>query len=300
MTQELQIGFVGLGAMGLPMASNILKAGFVLHAYDVRPEPLEVIRSRGGIPCFSAREVASQSDVVLTMLPDSNSVEQAILGPGGIAEASRDGLVLIEMSTTSLDTIRKVNQGILESGGHVLDAPLSGVPDSAERAELTFIVGGVEGIVEQCRPVLLAMGNKVIRTGDVGSARLAKFVNNMLVTVNMLSSMEILAWARRAGADHDAMVEVVRNGMAYSKVFDYHASSLSTRKEGYLQQHIWLHKDLRLLLEEAEAMGSALPLTAQAKQLLHSARNMSGGAETIGALMSFFDTVAGNEGKAAK
>ena len=143
---------------------------------------------------------------------------------------------------------------------------------------------------------MLALGNKVVRTGDAGSARLAKFVNNMLVTLSMLSSMEILAWARRAGADPDAMVDVIRNGMAYSRVFDYHASSLSTRREDYLRQHIWLHKDLKLLLEEAEAMGSALPLTAQAKQLLHSARNMSGGAETIGALLSFFDTVAGNDG----
>ncbi len=295
MTQDLKVGFVGLGAMGLPMARNILKAGFALYAYDVRQEPMEAIHSAGGSICSSAKGVAAASDVIITMLPDSNSVEEAILGKEGILQAAGEGLVLTEMSTTSLGLIRKVNDALSGLRCHVLDAPVSGVPGLAEKGELSIMVGGDEQVIERCRPVLRALGNTIIRTGDVGSARLAKFVNNMLVTLNMLSAMEILAWARKAGADNDSMVEVIRNSMSYSRVFDYHAQSLATRREDYLQQHIWLHKDLRLLLEEAEAMGSALPLTAQAKQILHSARNMGGGAETIGALLAFFDTVSGDQ-----
>lgn len=287
----MKVGFIGLGAMGLPMAHNICKAGFGLYGYDVRTEPLQTLQSWGASVCSSAGEVASQSDVVITMLPDSNSVEEVVLGQRGVVKAARQDMILIEMSTTSLATIHKVHRAMSDIKGHVLDAPVSGVPQTAEKAELSIMVGGDEETIEKCLPVLRAMGNRVIRTGEVGSARVAKFVNNMLVTVNMLSAMEILAWAQRAGVEHDGLVEVVKNSMSYSRVFDYHVSSLATREDDYLKQHIWLHKDLKLLLEEAEAMGSALPLAAQAKQLLHSARNMSGGAETIGALVAYFNAV---------
>lgn len=296
----MKVGFIGLGAMGLPMARNVHRAGFALFGYDIRPEPLGVIRSWGATPCASADQLARECDVIISMLPDSDSVERAALGKGGVLESARTGLIFAEMSTTSLDTLRKVHKALSAAGCSVLDAPVSGVPDLAEKAELTIMVGGEEQTIEKCLPLMRAIGNKIVRTGGVGSARLAKFVNNMLVTINMLSSMEILAWARRAGADDEKLVEVVRNSMSFSRVFDYHAQSLATRREGYLQQHIWLHKDLKLLLEEAEAMGSALPMAAQAKQLLHSARNMAAGAETIGALLSYFETVAGGAAKVTK
>ena len=290
---QIKVGFIGLGAMGLPMARNILKAGFTLCAYDIRSDTLQAIQPLGAAIAHSAHQVATQSDVVITMLPDSRSVEEAVLGQQGIVEGARPGLILIEMSTTSIDTIQKINQILLKKGCHVLDAPVSGIPQSAETAQLSIMVGGDEKVMARCMPLLQSIGNKVIFTGPVGSARLAKFVNNMLVTINMLSAMEILAWARKMGAQEDKLIEVIKNSMSYSRVFEYHVNSLDTRKTDYLNQHIWLHKDLKLLLEEAEAIGSALPLAAQAKQLLHSARNVSGGEETIGALLSYFNIVTG-------
>lgn len=290
---QMKVGFIGLGAMGLPMAHNIIKAGFGLCAYDIRPEPLRAIQSLGAAIAASSGQVAARSDVVITMLPDSQSVEEVVLGQQGVAEVSRPGLVLVEMSTTSIGTIQKINQILSKKGCHVLDAPVSGIPQSADTAQLSIMVGGDEQVMARCLPLLQSIGNKVIFTGPVGSARMAKFVNNMLVTLNMLSTMEILAWARKMGAQEDKLIEVIKNSMSYSRVFEYHVNSLAARKTDYLNQHIWLHKDLKLLLEEAEATGSALPLAAQAKQLLHSAKNVSGGEETIGALLTYFNAVTG-------
>jgi len=293
MESQMKVGFIGLGAMGLPMTRNILKAGFALCAYDIRPEPLQAIQSLGATVAHTSGQVAAQSDVVITMLPDSNSVEEAILGKQGVVEGANPGLVLVEMSTTSIGTIQKINQILSKKDCFVLDAPVSGIPQSAETAQLSIMVGGDEQVMARCLPLLQSIGNKVIFTGPVGSARLAKFVNNMLVTMNMLSAMEILAWAHKMGAQDDKLIEVIKNSMSYSRVFEYHVDSLASRKADYLSQHIWLHKDLKLLLEEAESAGSALPLAAQAKQLLHSARNVSGGEETIGALLAYFNVVTG-------
>lgn len=293
MGSQIKVGFIGLGAMGLPMARNVLKAGFTLCAYDVRTEPLQAIQPLGAKIVSSSNDVAAQSDMVITMLPDSNSVEAAVLGRKGVVEGAMPGLVLVEMSTTSIAIIQKINETLLRKDCYVLDAPVSGIPQTAETAQLSVMVGGDEQVLARCLPVLNSIGNKVIYTGPVGSARLAKFVNNMLVTINMLSTMEILAWARKMGAREEKLIEVIKNSMSYSRVFDYHVNSLATRKADYLKQHIWLHKDLTLLLEEAEATGSALPLAAQAKQLLHSARNLSNGEQTIEALFTYFNTVTG-------
>ena len=284
-----RIGFVGLGAMGIAMAGNLLKAGFKVTGYDVRQGPLDLLKLAGGVPTTSPAMAAADSEVVITILPHDDAARSAVLGPGGIAEGLREGSVLMEMSTISVALVKEIDEALSGQGATVLDAPVGGTPDIAAKGELTILVGGDETALERCRPVLAAMGTHIMPMGAVGNGKLGKMANNMLVTIGLLSVMEILAWAQKAGADLELLTEALRNLPASSTIMNFHLARLASIPDQYRQQYIWFHKDIHLLLEEAEVMQSALPLTAQAKSILSAARNMEGGAETMGSLLAYYE-----------
>lgn len=284
-----KVGFVGLGAMGIAMARNLLKAGFQVTGCDVRQEPMALLKHDGGTPSASPERAAAGSEVVITMLPHDDAVRSVVLGPRGIAKGLRQGDVLIEMSTISVGLVKELDQALSKQGVVVLDAPVGGTPDIAARGELTILVGGDEATLERCRPVLSAMGTHIMPMGAVGNGKLGKMANNMLVTVGLLSVMEILAWAQKAGADLDLLTEALRSLPASSTVMNFHLTRLASIPDQYRQQYIWFHKDIHLLLEEAEAMHAALPMTNQAKSILSAARNLDGGAETMGSLLAYYE-----------
>ncbi len=284
-----RVGFVGLGAMGMAMARNLLKAGFQVAGYDVQQEPMDLLKRDGGAPSNSPAHAAADAEVVITMLPHDDAVRSAVLGPQGVAEGLGQGCALIEMSTISVGLVKEIEQVLSGRGVAVLDAPVGGTPDIAAKGELTILVGGSEATLERCLPVLSAMGAHIMPVGVVGNGKLGKMANNMLVTVGLLSVMEVLAWAQKAGADIDLLAQALQILPASSTIMNFHLARMSSIPEQYRQQRIWFHKDIHLLLEEAEAMRAALPMTAQAKSILSAARNLEGGEETMGSLLAYYE-----------
>jgi 3-hydroxyisobutyrate dehydrogenase len=204
------IGFIGLGNMGLPMVTNLLKAGYPVVGYDVLRPALDAAVSRGVAPAASAAEAARRVEVVITIVPNSPEVEAAYLGPGGVLEGARPGLVAIDMSTIDPATTRKVGARLAEAGVTMLDAPVSGGVPGAVAGTLTIMVGGDPAVVAEARPLLAAMGKNIVHVGALGSGEVAKICNNLVAGVSMIAVAEAFAIGMRAGVDPKILHDVIR------------------------------------------------------------------------------------------
>jgi 3-hydroxyisobutyrate dehydrogenase len=204
-----RIGFVGIGNMGLPMVANLLKAGYPVEAHDLRPEAVEAARSRGAAVAKSAAESAGRVEVLITMLPNSPEVEHAYLGPGGVLEGARPGLVCVDMSTIDPATTRRVGERLAAAGVRLLDAPVSGAVPRAVEGTLTIMVGGEPDLFQAVRPILATMGANVIHVGPLGSGEVAKICNNLVAGVSMIAVAEAFTLGLRAGVDPRVLHEVI-------------------------------------------------------------------------------------------
>jgi 3-hydroxyisobutyrate dehydrogenase len=204
------IGFVGLGNMGLPMVANLLKAGYRVHAYDVRREAVEAAVGQGAVAAESAAQATSLGDAVVTMVPNSPEVELAYLGPKGVLDGARSGQIAIDMSTIDPATTRKVGARLEAAGVRMLDAPVSGGVPGAVAGTLTIMVGGDPAVVAQARPVLSAMGKNVVHVGPLGAGEVAKICNNLVAGVSMIAVAEAFTIGIRAGVDPKILHEVIR------------------------------------------------------------------------------------------
>jgi 3-hydroxyisobutyrate dehydrogenase len=204
------IGFVGLGNMGLPMVANLLKAGYRVHAYDVRREAIEAAVGQGALAAESAAHATSLGDAVITMVPNSPEVEIAYLGPKGVLDGARSGQIAIDMSTIDPATTRKVGARLEAVGVRMLDAPVSGGVPGAVAGTLTIMVGGDPAAVAQARPVLGAMGKNVVHVGPLGAGEVAKICNNLVAGVSMVAVAEAFTIGIRAGVDPKILHEVIR------------------------------------------------------------------------------------------
>ncbi len=203
------IGFIGIGNMGLPMVSNLLKAGHRVEAYDVRPEAVESAVRRGAVAGGSAAETAARVQVVITMLPNSPHVEAAYLGPKGVLEGGRLGLTCIDMSTIDPATTRRVGERLAAAGVRMLDAPVSGAVPRAIEGTLTIMVGGDADLFAAMRPILDAMGANVIHVGPLGSGEVAKICNNLIAGVSMIAVAEAFTIGIRSGVDPKVLHQVI-------------------------------------------------------------------------------------------
>ena len=204
------IGFIGIGNMGLPMVTNLVKAGYPVHAFDVRREAVELAVSRGARAIGSAAEAAGRVEVLITMLPNSPEVEVAYLGPEGILKGARPGLTCIDMSTIDPAATRRVGARLEAAGVRMVDAPVSGAVPRAVEGTLTIMVGGAPATVEAVRPILAAMGSNVIHVGSLGSGEVAEICNNLLAGVSMIAAAEAFTIGIRAGVDPKVLHEVIR------------------------------------------------------------------------------------------
>ena len=204
------IGFIGLGNMGLPMVSNLLKGGYRVHVYDVLSEAVQVAVGQGAIAAQSAAEATSRSEVVVSMVPNSPEVEAAYLGPKGVLEGARSGQVAIDMSTIDPSTTRKVGARLDAAGVRMLDAPVSGGVPGAVAGTLTIMVGGDAGVFADARPILGTMGKNVVYVGPLGSGEVAKICNNLLAGVSMIAAAEAFTIGLRAGVDPKILHEIIR------------------------------------------------------------------------------------------
>ena len=293
------IGFIGLGIMGKPMSKNLLKAGHKLMVYDIVPALVDAVAAEGAARGLSCAEVASNSEVVITMLPDGPEVEQAILGPGGVLEGIRPGTAVLEMSSISPLVAQKVAAACAAKGVEFLDAPVSGGEPKAIDATLAIMVGGDRQVFEKVAPILQRMGSSVILTGPVGAGNVTKLANQIMVACNIAAMGEALVLAAKAGLDPEVVFNAVKGGLAGSTVLNAKAPMVMSRnfKPGF---RIRLHqKDLRNALLAAESMKVALPLTSLVQQMLMALMNAGKGDLDHSAIVTFIEQLAGTEVKSA-
>ena len=206
----MNIGFIGLGNMGLWMATNLLKAGYPLTVYDIQKEAMEPLLKVGASPAGDIKALAGASDIILTSLPGPPEVEAVVLGEGGIIEGIRPGLVYIDLTSSSPTLIRRIYDRFKEKGAHVMDAPVSGGPPLAKTGKLAIMVGGDEDVFRQCKPVLDVMGDKVRYTGGIGNGSICKLLHNCMGFGLQTVVAECFTLGVKAGVDPEMLLQVVK------------------------------------------------------------------------------------------
>jgi len=290
-----RIGFIGLGIMGRPMARNLLKAGYALAVWNRSRPGIEELAREGATPASSPQDVARQSDVVITMVTDSADVEEVALGPKGIIEGGRHGLVHIDMSTISPAVTRRVASRLAEKGIEMLDAPVSGGETGAQAGTLSVMVGGKEETFQRCRPIFEALGRTIVHCGPNGAGQTVKLCNQIVVSLNNLAMCEALVFATKAGVDTRRMLEAVGAGAASSWALLNLAPKILDRdfRPGFKVAH--QQKDLRLALEAAEQQAVPLPGTSLVHQLFAAVEAEGLGTEGTQALVKALEKLAGTE-----
>ena len=225
------IGFIGLGVMGKPMAKNLVKAGYRLVVYDVKPEPVAEMAALGTGMAASPAEVASRSDIIITMLPNSPHVINVISGENGILDGAGAGKIIIDMSSISPVVSKKMAALAADKGMEMLDAPVSGGEPKAIDGTMSIMVGGKKEVFESVRDLLLTMGGSAVLIGDIGSGNICKLANQIMVAMHLSAVSEAMVFAEKAGVDPEKVYEAIRGGLAGSTVLE--ARYRSGRKELY-------------------------------------------------------------------
>ena len=272
------IGFIGTGIMGRPMAGHLQKAGHRLFLTKHRSDPPKELIDGGATLCANARDVAAKSEIVILMVPDTPDVEAALFGKDGVAEGIGKGKLVIDMSSISPMATKNFARKINEKGADYLDAPVSGGEVGAKNAALTIMVGGPEKAFERARPFFELMGKNITLVGRNGDGQTCKVANQIIVALNIAAVGEALLFASKAGADPAKVRQALMGGFAASRILEVHGERMIKRTfdPGF---RIRLHqKDLNLALTGAREMGMALPNTAGAQQLM-SACVANGGAD---------------------
>ena len=290
------IGFIGLGIMGRPMAGHLLAAGHQLALYDKYISPLpQELTDGGGVACASGKEVTERSEVIIVMVPDTPDVDAVLFGSGGVAEGLSAGKTVVDMSSISPIETKEFAKRINELGCDYLDAPVSGGEVGAKNAALTIMVGGEQDTFDAINPLFELMGKNITLVGGNGDGQTCKVANQIIVALNIEAVAEALLFATKAGADPARVREALMGGFAASKILEVHGERMIKRTfdPGF---RIRLHqKDLNLALSGARAMGLSLPNTATAQELFNVC-NANGGADwDHSALVRALEIMAGHE-----
>ena len=262
-----RVGFIGLGIMGKPMATNVLSKGFPLAVYNRSSAAVGELAKLGAHACQSAREVAEHSEVILTCLPDSPDVEQVILGHNGILEGVRPGSIIADMSTIAPQVSIYLAGEAAKKGVQMLDAPVSGGDKGAIAGTLSIMVGGEKEAFDHCQEIFQTMGTKIVHVGKIGAGGYTKLANQVMVALQLEAMAEGLVLGAKAGVDPALMVESIGAGLARCGVLEVRAPTVLEGKfdPGFM---IRLHlKDLRLALEAGHALGVPLPVTAIVREM---------------------------------
>ena len=265
----MDIGFIGVGIMGRPMAANVLKGGYALTVYD-KFASCDALVKLGAKVASSGAEVASKCDVVITMLPNSSDVREVVLGAGGVLENARPGTILVDMSSIAPGVSQEISARVTEKGLRMLDAPVSGGEPKAIDGTLAIMVGGDADVFAQVKPVLDAMGSSVVRVGDIGAGNVTKLANQIIVALNIAAVSEAFVLAAKAGVDPGAVYEAIRGGLAASTVMDTKVPMILERDfkpGGRLELHT---KDLQNVLDTSHQLNVSLPLTATVMEIIQS------------------------------
>lgn len=293
--KKMKIGFIGLGIMGKPMAKNLVKAGYDLVVSDINKGPVEELAALGAEVGTSNADVASKSDVIITMLPNSPHVKTVVLGENGVIEGAKSGSVLIDMSSIAPLVSQEVSAALAEKGVEMLDAPVSGGEPKAIDGTLAVMVGGKKEVFDAQYDIMKAMAGSVVYVGDIGAGNTAKLCNQVVVALNIAAVSEAMVLAKKAGVDPDLVYQAIRGGLAGSTVMDAKAPMMMDRnfKPGFrIDLHI---KDLTNALETSHGVGVPLPLSAQVMEIMQAIKQDGCGVEDHSSIVKFYEKIANIE-----
>lgn len=291
----LRLGFVGLGIMGRPMVKNLLKAGYQLVVYDLVPAAVQEMVVAGAASGSSPRDVASQTEIIITMLPNSPHVKQVVLGENGILEGAKPGSIIIEMSSIAPATTKEVAAAAAGRGVELVEAPVSGGEPKAIDGTLSIMVGGKPELLERCRPILEQMGKSVVWCGAIGAGNTTKLANQIIVALNIAAVSEALTLGAKAGVDPESIYHAIRGGLAGSTVLDAKAPMMlaGNFKPGFkIDLHI---KDLVNAIDTGHELGVPLPLTAQVMEILQALKADGKGQSDHSAMVQYYEKLTGIE-----
>jgi 3-hydroxyisobutyrate dehydrogenase len=289
-----RVGFIGLGIMGTRMAANLRRTGFELVVWNRTAQTArDWAAQHGAEVAGSSAKVAERCDIVITMVVDGDQVESVLLGDDGVARGARPGLLCIDMSTIGPRAARRIAGRLGERGIELMDAPVTGSSPKAEDGTLTIMAGGSSAAFERARPLFEAIGELIVHVGDVGHGQLVKVINNAVAAANTAVVAEALLAGKLAGADLDALVTVMQAGSG--------ASAMLELKAGPMRAHDWstlfklehMLKDLRLCLEEAEAVGVGMELVGKTAEILAQAQREGLGERDFAALLEIVEERSG-------
>jgi 2-hydroxy-3-oxopropionate reductase len=287
------VGFIGLGIMGKPMARNLLADGYALVVHNRSRSAVDELVAAGATPAWTPREVAQGSDVVITMLPDSPEVEQVALGPEGLIDGARPGLIHIDMSTIAPAVAVRVAGALAERGVRCLDAPVSGGDVGARQGTLSIMVGGDEATFAQVEPIFAVLGKSAVLCGPNGAGQTVKACNQVLVAVTIAGVSEALVLGAKAGVDPAKIVQVLSGGLARCGVLENRGQRMvkGDFEPGF---RVRLHyKDLNIVRQTSKDYGVPLPVTAVVHELFTTAMSRDRGELDHSGLLTVVEDLAG-------
>ena len=287
-----KVGFIGLGIMGKPMAKNLLKAGYELVVFDINQDAVNEVVAAGAKSAPTSKDVAAQSEVVITMLPNSPHVKAAVLGENGVLEGAKPGLVLIDMSSIAPLASQEIAAAVAKKGVEMLDAPVSGGEPKAIDGSLSIMVGGKKELFDSSTELLSKMGKSVVLCGDVGAGNTTKLANQIIVALNIAAVSEAFVLATKAGVDPELVFNAIRGGLAGSTVMEAKAPMIMAGnfKPGFkIDLHI---KDLANAIETGHDVGVPLPLTASVMEILQALKVDGKGQNDHSGIAMYYEKLA--------
>lgn len=288
------VGMLGLGLMGSAMARNLLEAGFAVAGYRRQTAKLAELEQMGGRPVGSARELAQVSEVVVSVLPTAESLQEAILGEQGVAAGAHPGLILVEASTMPLEVKLAVREGLAAAGVTALDCPLSGTGAQAEVKDLAVYASGDRAAYEQCVPVFEGFARSLHYLGEYGQGSKMKFVANLLVAIHNLAAAEAFVLGMKAGLEPGQILKVISDGAGTSRMFEVRGPLMAAGRyePPMMKQDVW-QKDLGIIGAFARQMQVPLPLFSAAAQVYTSALAQGRAQEDTASVCAVLEEMAG-------
>ena len=294
-----RIGFIGLGIMGAPMASNLCKAGYPPAVYDLNPTAVQRLTAQGSRE-LPPSAMGAECDVLFTILPNGSVVDSVLFGPGGAAADLRPGSLVVDMSSVTPEESRSFSTRLMDRGVGFLDAPVSGGEPKAIDGTLAFMVGGSQDDFQRAWPYFQAMGASALLVGPCGCGSTAKLANQIIVNLTIAAVSEALVLATKAGADPEKVYQAIRGGLAGSTVLDVKAPMMLARNfvpGGKISINL---KDIKNVMSSAHAMDVPLPLTAQLLEIMQSLKVGGHLDDDHAGIVQYFERLAGVEVRAGE
>jgi len=293
MERKPNIGWIGVGKMGLPMSRNLLKAGFPLSAFDIDKAALQEISKHGAQISGSAKALAEQAAVIVSTVPDDPALESVTIGEEGFFKHAKAGTTYIDMSTVSPALSARIGAEAQKNGIRHLRAPMSGSTESANAGSLTILVSGPKEAFEQCLGVFKVLGQKVFHVGTSDEARYLKLLVNMMVGITSAMTAEALIFGKKGGLDWNQMIDIINNSVVASPLVGFKAQLLKEKKFPAAFSISQMSKDFDLALETGKTLDIPLPITSLTRQLFGAMKATGRGSMDYFGLVSLLEEMAG-------